>query len=150
MKQIKIVRELGEWGKVASELGPGSNWHEPDELGLIARFDGTDGDLDNAGMWPMDVSRAAAPYSLGYDRDEHGRPRRGEMAIVISYDAYEGGRRYRGPDAAAVNVASLLGWAAEAAALKEEVARLEQRVEQLKAANHALRAAVNRTASATP
>lgn len=142
MKPLKIVRDLAEWGKVAAELGPGSNWHEPDNYGLTGRFDGTDGDLDNAGFWPMDVSRAATGHSLGYDRDQHDRPRSGEMAIIISYDTWENGRSYRGPDAAAVNVANLLGWAAEAAYLKAQVAELEQRVEQLSEANRVLRDAL--------
>jgi hypothetical protein len=145
MAPIKIVHDKATWAEVARQLGPGSNWHEPDQLGLTARFDGTDGDLDNAGHWPMDVSLAETDRGpLGYDRDEHGRPRRGEMAIVISYDAWEHGKKYRGPDVAAVNVADLLGWAAqeedaEVAQLAAEVARLEARIEQLKDANDALR-----------
>lgn len=139
--QLRIATELGEWGKIASELGPGTNWHEPDECGIMARFDGTDGDLDNAGFWPMDVSKAQmGGHARGYDHSPAGAPRRGEMAIVFSVDTYEHGQRYRGPDLAAVNVASVLGWAAEAAALTEQVAQLEQRVAQLKAANEALRA----------
>jgi hypothetical protein len=139
--QLKIAIELEEWGRIASELGPGTNWHEPDECGIMARFDGTDGDLDNAGFWPMDVSKAQLSAGLvrGYDHGPEGAPRRGEMAIVFSYDTYEQGKRYRGADIAAVNVASVLGWAAEAAALKEQVAQLEQRVAQLKDANEALR-----------
>jgi hypothetical protein len=137
---VKIVHDLDEWGQVARELGPGSNWHEPDNYGLTGRFDGTDGDLDNAGFWPTDVSRAAVGgYRLGYDHDEHGRPRRGEMAIVIAADTYEHGECYRGPDLAAVNVANLLGWAAEAASLRAKVAELEQQIAQLHEANAALR-----------
>lgn len=147
---IEIVHDREEWRRVARELGPGSNWHEPDQLGLTARFDGSDGELDNAGFWPMDVSRAETEHGfLGYARDEHGRPRRGEMAIVISHDTWEGGRRYRARDQAAVNVADLLGWAAEetedVALLSAEVARLEDRVAQLKVANQALRNSIRKS-----
>lgn len=136
---MKIVRELDEWGVVARELGPGRNWHEPDNYGLCGRFDGTDGDLDNAGFWPMDVSRASAGVAHGYDFDQHGRPRKGEMAIVIALDTYEHGKRYRGPDVAAVNVANLLGWAAEAAQLRVRVAQLEAAAEVLRATIRAQR-----------
>jgi hypothetical protein len=140
MGELKIVHNLDDWGEVASKLGPGTNWHEPDNYGLMGRFDGTDGDLDNAGFWPMDVSRAEGSYpDRGYDRDEHGAPRRGEMAIVISEDTWESGQQRRARDVAVVNVANLLGWAAEAAYLRKAKAELEQRIAQLEAANRALR-----------
>lgn len=132
---MKIIHDRADLAAVAAELGPGSDWHEPDEYGLTGRFDGTDGDLDNAGFWPMDVSRASTGHTLGYDRDGHGRPRRGEMAIIISHDTWEKGIRYRGPDVFAVNVADLLGWAVTAE-------RLAVRVAQLEAANKVLREAI--------
>lgn len=142
---INIVRELEEWGRVARKLGPGTNWHEPDQFELTARFDGTNGNLDNAGFWPKDVSRAeTGGYCLGYALDKHGAPTRGEMAIVISAETVDtDGVTYRGRDLAAVNIANLLGWAAEAAQLREQVAKLERRRAQLEQANEALRARVD-------
>jgi hypothetical protein len=144
VRKIEIVHDLETWGRVARKLGPGTNWHEPDNYGLTARFDGTDGDLDNAGFWPQDVSRAeVGGHPLGYDHDQHDRPRRGEMAVVISHDTYENGQRLRGPDAAAVNIATLLGWAAEAAALKARVAVLEIELRELQHANSLLQPNLN-------
>lgn len=146
---LEIVHYLDQWGRVAAKLGPGRDWHEPDNYGLTGRFDGTDGDLDNAGLWPMDVSRAETGYSLGYDHSPEGAPRRGEMAIIISSDAWENGRRYRGRDRAAVNVADLLGWAAEAAYLQEKALRLEREARELRKSIAELKAAARGETSET-
>jgi hypothetical protein len=132
--KIEIVHELEDWGRVAAQLGPGTNWHEPDNYGLMGRFDGTDGDLDNAGFWPSEATGVGVNHGYGFSREY------GEMAIIISADSYERGERYRGPDLAAVNVANLLGWAAEAAHLRAKVRRLENEMEALRASNEEMRA----------
>lgn len=112
---LRRITERHELVELARELGVRYDWHEPDEQGITARFDGTDGDFDNAGFWPMDVSRVAIPGGLlGYDRDRHGAPRRGEMAIILSREVVDENTPWvsrRGRDIAAVNVATLFAWA---------------------------------------
>lgn len=72
---------------LSRELGLRSCWHEPDEQDVSARVFGHH--LDNAGFW----GRAEFAYI------EHQ-----ELHTVIYY---------RGVPIAAVNLATLLGWAAE-------------------------------------
>jgi hypothetical protein len=142
---MKRITEQHELVELARELGVRPDWHEPDEQGITARFDGTDGDFDNAGFWPMDVSRALVPGGhVGYDPDRHGAPRRGEMAIVLYREVQDdrdepGADSRRGPDIAAVNIATLFAWASV------DVAALQARIEQLEAANAALRETLDRT-----
>lgn len=148
---MKRIIERAELVALARELGVRPDWHEPDEQGLTARFDGTDGDFDNAGFWPMIKGH-------GYDRNELGGPRRGEMCIVLSREVQDendapGTDARRGPDIAAVNVATLFAWASEdyaatiadlsryAERLEKRVAELEQQVVALKAENKARRRA---------
>lgn len=139
---MKLITERAELVALARELGVRPDWHEPDEQGITARFDGTDGDFDNAGHWPMIKGH-------GYDHNELGGPRRGEMAIILSRevqdrDDHPGAEARRGPDIAAVNVATLFAWAsADVPALQRHIADLERRVAQLRTANAALRQALN-------
>ncbi|MFD6636740.1 hypothetical protein ACFWDN_13060 [Micromonospora chalcea] len=72
-----------ELAKLADELGVRLDWHEPDEKGVTARLEGYN--LDNAGSWPKEDGRPAV-----------------EMCVIIK----------KGEDeVAAVNIATLLGWA---------------------------------------
>lgn len=72
---------------LSRELGLGSYWHEPDEQDVDARVFGHH--LDNAGYWGL----SEFAY-IGHQ----------ELHTVIYY---------RGVPIAAVNLATLLGWAAE-------------------------------------
>lgn len=137
---MKQITEQAELVTLARELGVRPDWHEPDEQGLTARFDGTDGDFDNAGFWPMIKGH-------GYDRNELGGPRRGEMCIILSREVQDendppGADARRGPDIAAVNVATLFAWASvDIEGLRQRAAELEQQVVALKAENKARRRA---------
>lgn len=87
----RIVRVNGSdrqsWRDAARALGPGTYWHEPDNHGVTAEVHGTL--LDNAGFWGT-TDTAMMPYE--------------ELHVVLSKD---GEPRY------AVNLADLLGWAAQ-------------------------------------
>lgn len=150
---MKLIHNRDELVQLARELGVRPDWHEPDEQGLTARFDGTDGDFDNAGFWPMIKGH-------GYDRNEMGGPRRGEMCIILAREVRDesdppGADARRGPDIAAVNVATLLAWASEddtravaelsayATLLEERVRLLEDTVVALRAENKARRLTSN-------
>lgn len=75
------------WRDAARALGPRTYWHEPDQSGITAEVRGTL--LDNAGFWGT-TDTASMPYE--------------ELHVVLSKD---GEPRY------AVNLADLLGWAAQ-------------------------------------
>lgn len=76
---------------LAAELGVRSDWHEPDEQGVTAVVKGDD--LDNAGFWPQD------------EEEDEGRPEwgYGELYVELRKDDVP---------VAAVNLATLLSWAA--------------------------------------
>lgn len=88
MKRIDTRDELGE---LARELGVRADWHEPDEQEVTIEVYGTD-DFDNAGFWP-----AGHGYGPGN--------RKTEAHVILCKE---------GEPVAAVNLATLFSWAAEA------------------------------------
>jgi hypothetical protein len=140
---VKRIHDRNELVQLARELGVRPDWHEPGNEHLTARFDGTDGDFDNAGFWPMIKGH-------GYDLNELGGPRRGEMCIILSREVQDRADHphvaRRGPDIAAVNVATLFAWAsADVPALQRRIAELEAEAATLRAKNAELRDAARET-----
>lgn len=56
--RIDNIRQLQE---VAATLGVRPDWHEPDEQEVTAKVYGQS--FDNAGTWPMDLSRAGERFA---------------------------------------------------------------------------------------
>ncbi len=92
---------------LAARLQVRADWHEPDERGLSARVEGLS--FDNAGFWPTADALRSAVLSA----------RSVEMHVIISQDhgvtdghgCDECGRGDT-EDVAAINLATLLAWAA--------------------------------------
>lgn len=82
---MKLIHSKAELQKLRDELGVRADWHEPDEQEVDAVVYGHS--FDNAGFW-------GRPESQGLESEE--------MHVVISKD---------GHPVAAVNLATLLGWA---------------------------------------
>lgn len=85
VERIDTLRQLR---RLARDLGVRSDWHEPDEQELTARVEGKS--FDNAGFWPADDTRI-------FDADIL------ELHVILSVD---------NEDVAAINLATLLSWAA--------------------------------------
>lgn len=86
MSDLRRIDSREDLRAFARQHGLRTDWHEPDEQEVHARIDGTE--FDNAGYWPRQQGRAAHV----------------EMHVILSV---------AGHDIAAVNLATLLAWAAE-------------------------------------
>jgi hypothetical protein len=102
---MQIIHTREQLRELARDLGVRSNWHEPDEQGLTARLDGMS--FDNAGFWPTAEAL----------RSGHLTVRSVEQHIVITRADPDDGcnecGQGEGTDVAAINLATLLSWAAE-------------------------------------
>jgi hypothetical protein len=99
---MKLIHTRAELVQLARELRVRVDWHEPDEQGVTAKVFGEN--FDNAGFWPL-----AEAYRHGDIKPDE---RSVEMYVVIYQDKSGGGYDRPEPVAvAAVNLATLLGWA---------------------------------------
>lgn len=93
---MQRITEQHQLRALAKSLGMREGWHEPDEQDVTAVVKGNN--FDNAGFWPED--NALIPRQAD---DTPCKPIVEKHVII----------RHQGKPVAAVNLATLLGWASE-------------------------------------
>jgi hypothetical protein len=87
--ELKVIRDRADLVKLRDMLGVGSQWHEPDQVGVSALTGGKSFDNANASCLP-----AESPELMYTDAEE--------MYVIVRQDGYP---------VACVNLAMLFAWA---------------------------------------